>query len=433
MLKDSLGGNCKTTMVACVWPEANKIEETASTLRFATRMMKVSNEATVNVHLDPQMLIRKYERQIKDLKQELAMHDTLAGRSRVQYEEYTPDEQSMLDEKVKQYLDCEIQEIEVQSLRMVYEAFAIFRKYHQNLTKELSQRPETLPAAAFDEVMGGDAAGQGADQAEQREGEVGMDEEGKGISVGVAPSNLRPRVEDPVGGLAGEVGDDVDGGPTQTIAPKQAASDEKAPDKQVVFLDWKAKEGAVYEAEFEQNRQELRKSRADAKEALAVANSKKRTMDEIKERLERKKAERAPEIETVNDDEPIIVDEEEYALIDNLKAIKAECSEAFKTYRNFKNDVVPNMENMLQRCKVKLVQAFEEWHDQKYGHLSAATTSMPFEREKTGERYDPQEQFDLMEAERLETQHPDALAYHKARKNAARDVRQKGMTKTKVR
>ena len=62
------------------------LEETASTLRFATRMMKVSNEASVNVHLDPQLLIRKYERQIKDLKQELAMHDTLAGRSRVQYE-----------------------------------------------------------------------------------------------------------------------------------------------------------------------------------------------------------------------------------------------------------------------------------------------------------------------------------------------------------
>jgi kinesin family protein 6/9 len=118
MLKDSIGGNCKTTMVANVWPEANKLEETASTLRFATRMMRVSNEATVNVHLDPALLIRKYERQIKDLKQELAMHDTLAGRSRVQYEEYSPDEQAVLETKVQMYLDGEIQEIEVQSLRM---------------------------------------------------------------------------------------------------------------------------------------------------------------------------------------------------------------------------------------------------------------------------------------------------------------------------
>ncbi|CAJ1453954.1 unnamed protein product [Effrenium voratum] len=133
MLKDSLGGNCKTTMVANIWPEAKMLEETASTLRFATRMMKVSNEASVNVHLDPQLLIRKYERQIKDLKQELAMHDTLAGRSRVQYEEYAPDEQKELEDKVQMYLEGELQEIEVTSLRMVYESFTCFRKLYQNL------------------------------------------------------------------------------------------------------------------------------------------------------------------------------------------------------------------------------------------------------------------------------------------------------------
>merc|ERR1719262_1531362 len=171
-LKDSLGGNCKTTMIANVWPEANKIEETASTLRFATRMMRVSNEATVNVHLDPALLIRKYERQIKDLKKELAMHDTLAGRSRVQYEEYTPDEARELEEKVKMYLDGELQEIEVSSLRMVYEAFGCFRKLYQQLGTELASRP----AAALQQGEGAAQAPDGGPAAQQghepgREGE----------------------------------------------------------------------------------------------------------------------------------------------------------------------------------------------------------------------------------------------------------------------
>ena len=49
MLKDSIGGNCKTLMVANIWPEPSHIEETNSTLKFATRMMRVSNEATINV------------------------------------------------------------------------------------------------------------------------------------------------------------------------------------------------------------------------------------------------------------------------------------------------------------------------------------------------------------------------------------------------
>lgn len=49
ILRDSLGGNCKTLMVANIWAEPSLIEETISTLKFATRMMHVSNEAIVNV------------------------------------------------------------------------------------------------------------------------------------------------------------------------------------------------------------------------------------------------------------------------------------------------------------------------------------------------------------------------------------------------
>lgn len=53
LLKDSIGGNSKTIMIANVWPEASHLEETISTLKFASRMMKVSNEATIQVNLDP--------------------------------------------------------------------------------------------------------------------------------------------------------------------------------------------------------------------------------------------------------------------------------------------------------------------------------------------------------------------------------------------
>ena len=51
------------------------LEETTSTLKFATRMMKVTNEASVNTILDPTLLIKRYEKEIRDLKQELAEKD----------------------------------------------------------------------------------------------------------------------------------------------------------------------------------------------------------------------------------------------------------------------------------------------------------------------------------------------------------------------
>lgn len=38
MLKNSIGGNCYSILIANVWPEAPHLEETISTLRFATRM-----------------------------------------------------------------------------------------------------------------------------------------------------------------------------------------------------------------------------------------------------------------------------------------------------------------------------------------------------------------------------------------------------------
>jgi len=413
MLKDSLGGNCKTTMIANVWPEANKIEETASTLRFATRMMRVSNEATVNVHLDPALLIRKYERQIKDLKQELAMHDTLAGRSRVQYEEYTPDEQQELQAKVKMYLDGEIQEIEVQSLRMVYEAFGIFRKFHQQLRTELLQRPAAGPATATEEEG---TIGEVAPPAEQKEGEVGTEEEGRGISVGLAPSGARPVQEDRGPMSTADVGQaaEASGADETRKMVKPVGDDERPPDKQLAFTDWKAKEGTSYAEGFDRNREELKMKRQEVKDALARANMVKHHIDEAKERLQRKQIDR--DADTATRDEELI-DEEEYALIKSLKDLKQDYRDAFERHRALKMDM-GQIEHIMQQCKMKLVQSFEEFYDQKYGHLATMEVT-----EKAGERYDPQEQFDMMEAERLETQHPDALAYHKARKNAARDVR----------
>lgn len=48
LLKSSIGGNCQTVMISNIWPEEIYLEETISTLKFASRMMKVQNEAIVN-------------------------------------------------------------------------------------------------------------------------------------------------------------------------------------------------------------------------------------------------------------------------------------------------------------------------------------------------------------------------------------------------
>ena len=57
-------------------------------------MMKVSNEPIINMQHDPKILLKRYEKEIRDLKQELAMHDTLARRGKIQYDSYSAEQQS---------------------------------------------------------------------------------------------------------------------------------------------------------------------------------------------------------------------------------------------------------------------------------------------------------------------------------------------------
>lgn len=40
-LKDSLGGNCRTLMVACIWGDQYHMQETLSTCRFAEEIQQV--------------------------------------------------------------------------------------------------------------------------------------------------------------------------------------------------------------------------------------------------------------------------------------------------------------------------------------------------------------------------------------------------------
>jgi len=52
LLEDSLGGNCKTTMMATVSPSYDSYLESLCTLKFATRAKKVKNEAKINEDVD---------------------------------------------------------------------------------------------------------------------------------------------------------------------------------------------------------------------------------------------------------------------------------------------------------------------------------------------------------------------------------------------
>eukprot|EP00997_Jenningsia_sp_PLL12_P007726 NODE_43_length_3051_cov_51.273484_g39_i0.p1 GENE.NODE_43_length_3051_cov_51.273484_g39_i0~~NODE_43_length_3051_cov_51.273484_g39_i0.p1 ORF type:complete len:947 (+),score=311.90 NODE_43_length_3051_cov_51.273484_g39_i0:56-2896(+) len=71
ILEDSLGGNCRTTMIAMISPAMDSYSESLSTLKFANRAKSIKNEARINEDLDQKAELRKYERELKLLRQAL--------------------------------------------------------------------------------------------------------------------------------------------------------------------------------------------------------------------------------------------------------------------------------------------------------------------------------------------------------------------------
>ncbi|XP_002158951.2 kinesin-like protein KIF17 [Hydra vulgaris] len=70
LLQDSLGGNTKTLMVACISPADNNYDETLSTLRYANRAKNIKNKPKINE--DPKdALLREYQGEIALLKKVL--------------------------------------------------------------------------------------------------------------------------------------------------------------------------------------------------------------------------------------------------------------------------------------------------------------------------------------------------------------------------
>jgi kinesin family protein 6/9 len=93
--------------------ERQHLEETISTLRFATRVLCVQTNPRTNIQYDPVALLKKQETEIAKLKQELAMHDTLVNRKNISYEPYTEAQKVELRRQIKSYLDDEIEELDV--------------------------------------------------------------------------------------------------------------------------------------------------------------------------------------------------------------------------------------------------------------------------------------------------------------------------------
>ncbi|XP_011699046.1 PREDICTED: osmotic avoidance abnormal protein 3-like [Wasmannia auropunctata] len=119
LLRDSLGGNARTLMIACVSPSDIDAEETLSTLRYAARARCIKNKPIVNE--DPKdALLRQYQLELQRLRKLLDSNDILNVGL-----DFQKDEEEREELREKQYSDeverlrkeCENSNLSAQKLK----------------------------------------------------------------------------------------------------------------------------------------------------------------------------------------------------------------------------------------------------------------------------------------------------------------------------
>lgn len=147
--------------------------------------MCVAVNPEVNVHYDPLALIKKYEREIKELKQELSMYDTLSNRSHVNYEPYTDVQRQELTKIVKKYLDND-EEVEIINLRQIKESFSILRGLYKQLEQSTDDHKRFSKVDIHEPEVDREIVRKQVFEVDRSDA-VG-DMEGSGFGVGMAPT-----------------------------------------------------------------------------------------------------------------------------------------------------------------------------------------------------------------------------------------------------
>ncbi|EFX81471.1 hypothetical protein DAPPUDRAFT_211352, partial [Daphnia pulex] len=131
LLQDSLGGNTKTLMIACVSPADDNYDETLSTLRYANRAKNIQNRPRINQ--DPKdAMLREYQKEIERLSQMIDQQkptQIVRVKSESEIEQEKMQLQKEYEEKIRQ-LQREVEKeqetnakatVEMENLRRAYE------------------------------------------------------------------------------------------------------------------------------------------------------------------------------------------------------------------------------------------------------------------------------------------------------------------------
>jgi kinesin family protein 6/9 len=464
LLKDGIGGNSNSMLLACVYGEEAHLEETLSTLRLAQRMMRVQNKTEEISTIDPRLKIKQLERQVKSLKQELMMHDALAERSSVAYDEYTPEQRYDVEKSVRAFLDTEDGTVDdpigkafgsLQSLRHITEVFRAFKLIVRDVESKTEERlrqrftlGEKIGSPSGKTGEDGAAGGVAEDSAEDGEGggtgPGGEMEGGAGYAVGVAAAGARPASIDMgelspqrgggsmmmdasmagsrgMGSPASRVGGASPGSPSQRKGGRDRSTrgattvPETRPEAFVLF---KQSDGYELNEALRKEKRAMKALQRGSRTVREALNQHKLHIDALQSEIEAKrKAQGSLEMNKTEDGEEII-DEEEFRMLSELQQTKRAYRSLFSEHKDIAIKLSA-ADRSVRSARTTLVDQFDRW-------FAVATGEALLDGAKdvtNDDRLDEGEMFEKMEMERVMDEDPESVAFFMAQKQRSKSRR----------
>ncbi|XP_016048383.1 kinesin-like protein KIF9 isoform X2 [Erinaceus europaeus] len=407
-LKDSLGGNCNMVLVTNIYGEAAQLEETLSSLRFASRMKLVTTEPAINEKYDAERMVKNLEKELALLKQELAIHDSLANRTLVNYDPMDEVQIAEINSQVRRYLEGTLDEIDIINLRQIQEVFNQFRvvlsQQEQEIESALRRKYTLIDKNDFAAISAVQKAGL-ADV----NGHLVGEPDGQGFGLGVIPFSFKPgkkikskktfkdQLSIPVRkeGASSPLSTkelDISPSKTQLILPprdgdvkdmrdRETSSTEPfpsdspkeelrpprpstPPSKPVAFEDFKNERGSEINRIFKENKSILNERRKRASETTQRINAIKQEIDTTKEALNVQKALREKQGEYENKG-LMIIDEEEFLLILKLKDLKKQYRAEYQDLRDLRAEI-QYCQHLVDQCRHRLLTEFDIWYNESF-------------------------------------------------------------------
>ena len=369
VLKDALGGNSKTAMMANIWPEQRHLEETTSTLRFATRVQSLVTNTRQNESSDPALLLKRYERQVQELKQELAMRDTLSGRARVQYSDFSDAEVREVYVLAREFLEGEksVDQLPLDTLKRIKETFVQCQHVYVALKAAV---PTASDATASPRRVSGPRESRGGDLP----GQVGDAEPVGSFNIGRAPASARPASQS-----ADAMRDTVPSQRGELLERRGSVAAGAPTDRAAAFETFKRScdAGLDLNAELKRSMGELAAKRAAVKELSETANSAKRDIDALQALISERRCVSGAAVPCLHRRQDLtpssprrasappqqagsVVDVEEYELLAQLKEKKIAFRAVFDQVK-FERLQLDALTAQVTRARGDLMSGFDAW------------------------------------------------------------------------